>query len=129
MAEYRGFDGYAAQRRAESLAEHELAELEAGTEAIERGMANGWLWALLVGGLVAAPFTVGISLIVSLVAGIAMSGGPGHMAKAAMPMSVDIVAPKAGCIRIVSALVTIALVLLAAGLILCVIAYNMGVQP
>lgn len=126
------FDDYAVQRQQETretLAERELAELAEGTEAIKRGMANPFLWAMLIGGIVATPFTGGISLLVSLVAGVAMSGGPDHMARAAMPMSVDVVAPQWGCMRVVASVLTIVLVILTALLIVAIVAFNAGVRP
>lgn len=107
----------------------ELDELTKGAEAIAKGMSNPLLWLLLIGGIVGAVFTGGLSLIITLVAALSMSGGPEHMVKAALPMTVDVVAPKAGCARIVSSIIVIALVVLFASLIVALLAFNFGVNP
>jgi hypothetical protein len=118
----------AAQRRAEqaSLQERELAELQEGTDAINDGLRNPKLWAGVVGGIAAAPFTGGASLGVSVAAGIKMNGGPGHMVKSALPMSVDLVAPKAGCIRIVSSLICLVLAIAAIAFVAALVAFEGG---
>ncbi len=129
MTNYRGFDAALAQHKAEqaeSLQARELRELEEGTEAANRGMSNPLNWLFLIGGLLAAPFTGGVSLLVSIAAGIAMSGGPAHMAEAAMPMSVDVVAPQAGCMRVVAALATLILVIVAVAFVLALVAFETG---
>lgn len=123
------FDRQMAERHADrqSRAADELDELQAGAEAIERGMVNPINWLFLIGGIVAAPLTGGVSLLITIVAGVAMTGGPTHMARAAMPMTVDVIAPKSGCMRVVAALVSIVLVIIATAFVLALVAFQAGV--
>lgn len=123
------FDDYAMQWQAEaqeSLQARELNELAAGTEAIERGMGDGWLWFWLAVGIAGAPFTLGISLLISVWAGIKMNGGAKHMIKAALPMTVDVAAPLAGGVRVVSSLITLVLVGVVVAFIGALVLFNLG---
>lgn len=109
-----------------TLQARELAIIQSGTDAINRGMSSQFNWALVIGGLVGMPFTGGLSFGLTLIGGIRMSGSPKHMLQAAIPRTVDTVAPKAGCIRVLAAIGSILFSLFAIGLFLLLAAYQTG---
>ena len=110
----------------ETLQARELAIIQQGTDAINRGMSSQFNWALVIGGLVGMPFTGGLSFALTLIGGIRMSGSPKHMIQAAIPRTVDTVAPKAGCVRMLAAIGSILFALGAIGLFLLLVAYQAG---
>lgn len=110
----------------ETLQARELAIIQQGTDAINRGMSSQFNWALVIGGLVGMPFTGGLSFGLTLIGGIRMSGSPRHMVNAAIPRTVDTVAPKSGCVRMLAAIGSILLALGAIGLFLLLAAYQAG---
>jgi len=81
---------------------------------------------LVIGGLVGMPFTGGLSFALTLIGGIRMSGSPKHMIQAAIPRTVDTVAPKSGCARVLAALGAMLFALLAIGLFMLLVAYQSG---
>jgi hypothetical protein len=109
-----------------TLQARELAIIEQGTDAINRGMSSQFNWALVIGGLVGMPFTGGLSFALTLIGGIRMSGSPKHMVNAAIPKTVDSLAPKAGCVRMLAALGSLLFALGAIGLFLLLVAYQAG---
>ena len=103
-----------------------MRDIEESAEKVNRGMANPGLWLLLIGGLLLTPFTGGVSLIVTLLAGIAMGGGPRNMAVAATPHAADLAAPQYGCVRIVCALGSIMLIVIGIMLVASLLVFNAG---
>lgn len=110
----------------ETLQARELAIIQSGTDAINKGMASPLNWGLVIGGLVGMPFTGGLSFGLTIVGGIRMSGHPKHMVNAAIPRTVDAVAPKAGCTRVLAAIGSILLILFSVALFLLLVAYQGG---
>ena len=109
-----------------TLQARELESIQRGTEAINRGMASPLNWALVIGGLVGMPFTGGLSFALTVIGGVRMSGSPKHMVNAAIPRTVDAVAPKAGCIRVLAALGSMLLIVLTVALFALLMAYQAG---
>ncbi len=106
------FDDVLRERQAERQS-NELQQLATGTQAVNQGLSNPVLWAIVIGGLAAMPFTGGLSFAITIAAGIAMNGGPDTVFLAVVPAKVDAAAPGWGCIRILFALMSIAVVLVA----------------
>lgn len=109
-----------------TLQVRELESIQSGTDAINRGMASPLNWALVIGGLVGMPVTGGLSFALTLLGGIRMSGHPANIVQAAIPRTVDAVAPKAGCVRVIAALGSMLLIVLTVGLFLLLVAYQAG---
>jgi len=109
-----------------TLQARELDIIQRGTDAVNKGMASPLNWALVIGGLVGMPFTGGLSFALTLIGGIRMGGSPKHAVQAAIPRTVDTVAPKAGCVRVLAALGSIVFALFAVGLFLLLAAYQAG---
>lgn len=109
-----------------TLQAREMDIIQAGTDAINRGMSSQFNWSLVVLGLAGMPFTMGFSLALTLWGSIRMSGHPKHIVNAAIPRTVDVVAPKAGCIRVLCALGSLVLMALGIGLFLLLVAYQTG---
>lgn len=122
----------ARQREAERAAQVDrtgLDRIEQSTATINRGMRNPLVWLSCTVGIVAIPFTGGLSigaLIVGLL--IATAGGKAY-AQAVPPTAADIAAPGPGCVRIAAALGSLILSLIVIALFLAAVAYNMGVKP
>jgi len=112
--------------QAESRQADDLDRLQAGTDAINEGMASPLLWGLVITGLIFMPFTGGLSFALTLWGGVAMSGHPKHIVNAATPHMVDAAAPRAGCARIFFALGSILLILAGIGLFVLLLAYQAG---
>ena len=110
----------------ETLQARELAIIQSGTDAINAGMSSQFNWALVIGGLVGMPFTGGLSFALTLIGGIRMSGHPANIVQAAIPRTVDTVAPKAGCIRVLAALGSLLLIVFSVALFLLLAAYQAG---
>ena len=109
-----------------TLQAREMDIIQQGTDAINRGMSSQFNWSLVVLGLVGMPFTGGFSMALALLGSIRMSGHPKHIVQAAIPRTVDVVAPKAGCIRVLCALGSLVLMALGIGLFLLLAAYQAG---
>lgn len=88
-----------------------LDRIEESTETINRGMANPFVWLLFIGSIVGIPFTGGLSVGLMVVALLMMTGGGKAYVQAIPPAKADIVAPKAGCIRMAAALGVLAILL------------------
>ena len=110
----------------ETLQARELAIIQAGAGAINRGMSSPINWGLVVIGLVGMPFTGGLSFALTLIGGICMSGHPANIVQAAIPRTIDAVAPKAGCIRVIAALGSMLLIVFSVALFLLLVAYQAG---
>lgn len=80
-----------------------LDRIEESTETINRGMSNPFVWLLFLGSIVGVPFTGGLSIGLMILALLMMTGGGKAYVQAIPPAKADLVAPKAGCIRIVAA--------------------------
>lgn len=80
-----------------------LDRIEESTNTINRGMSNPFVWLLLIGSIFGIPFSGGLSIGLAIVALLIMTGGGKAYVQAIPPAKADIVAPKAGCIRILAA--------------------------
>lgn len=101
-----------------------LDRIEESTETINRGMANPFVWLLFIGSIVGIPFTGGLSVGLMVVALLMMTGGGKAYVQAIPPAKADIVAPKAGCIRMAAALGSLVIFLLVLALFLLVLWAN-----
>ena len=110
----------------ETLQARELEIIQSGSDAINRGMASPLNWGLVIGGLCLMPFTGGLSFALTLIGGIRMGGHPANIVQAAIPRTVDAVAPRAGCIRVIAAIGSMILILFTIGLFLLLVAYQAG---
>ena len=128
---YRTYDsavaGHSAPRTTDrgTLQARELGIIQAGTDAMNKGMSSPLNWGLVIAGLCLMPFTGGLSFGVTLIGGWRM-GPPKHAIQAAIPRTVDTVAPKAGCIRVLCAIGGLLFMAFAFGLFALLVAYQAG---
>lgn len=101
-----------------------LDRIQESTETINRGMSNPFVWLLLIGSIFGIPVTGGLSIGLAIVALLMMTGGGKAYVQAIPPAKADIVAPKAGCIRIVAATGSLIIFLVVVALFLAVLAYK-----
>lgn len=108
-----------------------LDRIAESTETINRGMANPFVWLLLIGSILGIPLTGGLSIGAAVVALLMMTGGGKAYAQAIPPAKADLVAPGPGCVRILAAtgsLVVFLLVLALFGLVLYANATGMNMR-
>lgn len=106
----------------------ELHRIEESTETITKGMADPLNWLLMLGAIVGIPFTGGLSVGLAIVALLRMTAGGRANVQAIQPTMADVASPGTGCVRIVAALGSLAVLVVLAALLLAAIAYNMGVK-
>jgi hypothetical protein len=116
----------AAQRAADR---GELDRIEESTATINRGMSDPLNWLLCVGAIVGIPFTGGLSIIALIVAILRATAGGKANIQAIQPTMADVASPGPGCVRILAALGSLAILVVLVLLLLTAIAYNMGVKP
>lgn len=101
-----------------------LDRIEESTETLNRGMSNPFVWLLFIGSIVGLPFTGGLSIGAAIVALLMMTGGGKAYVQAIPPAKADLVAPKAGCVRILAATGSLILFLVIVALFLLVLWAN-----
>lgn len=117
MSRYDDWDGDEEAIDNESYSDGSgLDRIQESTDTINRGMSNPFVWLLLIGSIVGIPFTGGLSIGLAIVALLMMTGGGKAYVQAIPPVKADIVAPKAGCQRMLAALGSLILFLLIVGL-------------
>ena len=121
----------ARQREAERAAQAStgLDRIERSTETINRGMSNPVVWLFCTVGIVAIPLTGGLSIGALIVGLLIATGGGRAYAQAIPPARADLAAPGPGCVRILGALGSLALLLIIILLFCAAVAYNAGVKP
>ena len=122
----RRMEEIAAQRDAERQGLDRIAE---STETITKGMSDPINWLLCIGALVGIPFTGGLSIIALIVAILRATAGGKANIQAIQPTTADVASPGPGCVRILAALGSLAILVVLVLLLLAAIAYNMGVKP
>ena len=128
----------AAQRAAQRAAEREAERgqdstgqnrIEQSTDTINRGMRNPVVWLLCTVGIVAIPFTGGLSIGAIIVGLLIATAGGKACAQAVAPTTADLAAPGPGCVRILAALGVTILMIAVILLFLAAVAYDLGVKP
>ena len=115
----------AAEREQDSAGLDRIAD---STATVTRGMANPLVWLFCTVGIVAIPFTGGLSIGAIIVGLLIMTKNGKACAQAIVPTPADLAAPGPGCVRILGALGVTILMIIVIALFLAVIAYQLGVK-